>query len=119
MTTRRWAPAPIAVAVAAITTVRITITLLVVARIAPTAVTITTVPMVTIVPITVIATVTTIVRIAVGRAAVSHIFARGRGMRPISHGIIDTDPASVQILGINKIKRNKRNLVTKGTHDAI
>jgi hypothetical protein len=109
MTTRRWAPAPIAVAVATITAVRITFTIPVVAGIAPTAVTITAVPKV---PVTGISAVPTIVRIAVGGPAVSHVFTRGWGMRPVSHGIIDTDAAAVQILGIQirsrKIKTSNK-----------
>ena len=44
----------------------------------------------------------------------SHIFARGRGMGPISHGIINADPAAVQVLMIKIRSREKKlNLVTK------
>jgi hypothetical protein len=99
MTTSRRAPAPIAVAVAAITTVRITVTILVVVRIASTAVTITAVPIVANVT-TITAAISTIVRVAVGRPAVSHIFPRSWGMGPIGHRIINADPAAVQVLDI-------------------
>ena len=117
MTTSRRAPAPIAVAVAAITTVGITITILVVVRIAPTAVTITAIPRVPIV--TTITAISTIVRVAVGRPAVSHVFPRSWGMRPISHRIINADAAAVQVLGIKIGSREVENLVAKRTHNAI
>jgi hypothetical protein len=98
MTARRGAPAPITVTIAAITTVRITVAVLFNARKAPTAVTITAVTIVPVVTITRITAVPTIVRITVGRTAVSHILARGGSVRPISYGIVDADPAAIQVL---------------------
>jgi hypothetical protein len=115
MTTRRWAPAP--VAVAAITAIRITLTILIIARIAPTAVTITTVAMVAVV--TTITTFAAVVRITMGRPAVSHIFARRRSMRAISYGIIDTDPATIQVLSMKIRSREISSLVTKRTHNPV
>jgi hypothetical protein len=107
--TTRGAPAPIAVTIAAITTVRITVTILVNARIAPTAVTITTVAIVPVVTITVITAVPTIVRITVGRTAVSHILARGGSVRPISYGIVDADPTAIQVLQCqDEIQKNSK-----------
>jgi hypothetical protein len=106
MTTRRGAPAPIAVSVTAITAVRIAVTFLVVAK-APTAVTVT---IAAIFPgVTTISGITalpaTIVGVTVRRTAVPHVLARCRGMGPISHGIVDADPAAIQILWYqNKIR---------------
>jgi len=97
MTTGR-APTPITVAIAAITAIGITVTILVIARITPTAVTITAVPKIPNVTITVITAVPTIVRITVGRTAVSHVLARGGSVRPISYGIVDADPTAIQVL---------------------
>jgi len=34
----------------------------------------------------------------VGRAAVSHVLARGGSVRPISYGIVDADPTAIQVL---------------------
>jgi hypothetical protein len=92
VTTRRRAPAPITVTFAAITTIRITVTI----RITPTTVTIAAVTIVA--TIAVITAVPAIVRVTVGRTAVSHVLARGRSMRPISYGIINADPTAIQIL---------------------
>jgi len=104
MTTSRGAPAPITVTITAITTVRITVTILVNTRVAPTAVTITALAIVPVVTITVItAFSTTIVRITVGRTTVSHILARGGSVRPISYGIVDADPAAIQVDAIQFI----------------
>lgn len=50
----------------------------------------------------------------------SHIFARGRGMGPISHGIINADPAAVQVLMIKIRSREKKiKFGNQRTHDAI
>jgi hypothetical protein len=105
MTTRRGTPAPIAVAV--ITTIGITLTILV--MITPTAVTIATVARVPVVTtITDITAVPTIVRITVGRTAVSHVLARGRSVGTISHGIVNADPAAIQVLRHqNEIQENR------------
>jgi hypothetical protein len=111
MTTRRGGPAPITVTIAAIAAVRITVTILVRARRTSTAVTITTVAKVPVVTITEITAVPTIVRITVGRTAVSHILARGGSVRPISYGIVDADPTAIQVLRCqNEIQKKNRKL---------
>jgi hypothetical protein len=84
--------APIAVAVTAITTIGITVTIPVEARNTAATVTITAV---TIVPI---AVATTVVRIAVGGTTMSHILARGRSMRPIGDRVVNANSAAVQVL---------------------
>jgi hypothetical protein len=94
VTTRR-APAPITVTIAAITAIRITVTVLVV--ISPTTVTITAVAMFT-TTITVIPAFPTIVRVTVGRATMSHVLPRSWSVRTISYGIVDADPATIQVL---------------------
>jgi hypothetical protein len=112
VTTRRRAPAPITVTFAAIAAIRITVAI----RITPTAVTIAAVAIVT--AITVITAVPTIVRVAVGRTAVSHVFARGRSMRPISYGIINANPTAIQIL-LYQNEIEKKPQIIKSTHNAV
>jgi hypothetical protein len=99
VTTGRRAPAPITVTFAAIAAIRITVAILVI--ITPAAVTITAVAIVT--TITVIAAVPTIVRVTMGRTAVSHVLPRGRSMRPISYGIVNSDPTAIQINAVQLI----------------
>jgi len=50
----------------------------------------------------------------VGRTAVPHVLARCRSMRPISHGIVNADPAAIRILRYQyKIQETWNVLKTK------